>query len=131
LRVRKLIEKFSFFQEKGLEVVTVFQSPPESIRKYVGRQNPPFPVVPDPRHTLYRMYAVENSWWSFVKSGVRITEMISAGAKGFLPGKVEGKVNMVPADFLIGPDLVVAKAYYGKDIGDHLPMTEMERWLDR
>jgi peroxiredoxin len=124
-----LIKKFPLFHEKGLHIVAVFQSPPESIHKYVGRQNPPFPVVPDPDHILYNTYAVENSWWSFLKSGIRIPDMVSAGAKGFLPGRIEGKVNMVPADFLIGPDQVVAKAYYGKDIGDHLPIDEIAQWL--
>lgn len=26
---------------------------------------------------------------------------------------------MVPADFLIGPDLIIQVSYYGSDIGDH------------
>ncbi len=124
-----MIEKFPRFQEQGLAVVTVFQSPPESIRKYVGRQQAPFPIIPDPEHILYGIYALESSWWSFVKSGARIADMLSAGTKGFLPGRVEGKVNMVPADFLIGPDQMVEQAYYGKDIGDHLPMADIEKWL--
>jgi thioredoxin-dependent peroxiredoxin len=36
---------------------------------------------------------------------------------------------MVPADFLIGPDLTVQVAYYGKDIGDHLPVERINGWL--
>jgi hypothetical protein len=37
---------------------------------------------------------------------------------------------MVPADFLIGPDLTVQVAYYGNDIGDHLPLEKINEWLD-
>jgi len=37
---------------------------------------------------------------------------------------------MIPADFLIGPDLVIEKAYYGKDIGDHIPVADVEAWLN-
>ena len=37
---------------------------------------------------------------------------------------------MVPADFLIGPDLTVEVAYYGSDIGDHLPLEKIYQWLD-
>jgi len=38
---------------------------------------------------------------------------------------------MVPADFLIGPDLTVQIAYYGSDIGDHLPIEKICQWLDK
>ena len=37
---------------------------------------------------------------------------------------------MVPADFLIGPDLTVQVAYDGKDMGDHLPIEKIYHWLD-
>ena len=37
---------------------------------------------------------------------------------------------MVPADFLIDPDLTVQVAYYGSDIGDHLPIEKIYEWLE-
>jgi hypothetical protein len=43
---------------------------------------------------------------------------------------MEGIKSMVPADFLIGPDLTVQTAYYGSDIGDHLPLEKIYQWLD-
>ena len=43
---------------------------------------------------------------------------------------MEGIKSMVPADFLIGPDLTVEVAYYGGDIGDHLPIENIYQWLD-
>ena len=122
-------ERYDAFNEKGLSILAVFQSPPESIRRYVGRQNPPFPLIPDPEHQLYGRYAVRGSVWAFIKGGLRIGELVSAGAKGFMPGKMEGKTTMVPADFLIGPDLTVGQAYYGRDIGDHLPFADIDRWM--
>jgi hypothetical protein len=33
----------------------------------------------------------------------------------------------MPADFLIRPDQVVKKAYYGKYPGDHLPFEEIDQ----
>jgi len=51
--------------------------------------------------------------------------------KRFLPGSMEGDWAMVPADFLIGPDLRIAEAFYGHHIGDHLPISRIERFLDR
>ena len=47
---------------------------------------------------------------------------LQAMGKGFLPGRMEGSITLVPADFLIGPDGTILLAYYGRDISDHLPV---------
>ena len=130
LRVQHLIQQYPSYREKGLQMIAVFQSPQASIRKYVGKQNIPFPVIADPARILYRQYGVESSWYGFIKGSFRLSALISATAKGYLPGKMEGKKAMIPADFLIGPDLTVQMAYYGKDIGDHLPIQRIDEWLD-
>ena len=129
LRVHRLVERAPDLRRKGMEMVGFFQSPAESIWQYVGKQDPPFPIVPDPERTVYRMYGVEGSLIGFLKASLKVGDMISAARKGFLPGRMEGEKTMLPADFLIGPDLIVEKAYYGQDIGDHLPLQEIEAWL--
>jgi len=130
LRVQHLIQQYPSFSEKGLQMIAVFQSPPASIRKYVGKQDIPFPVIADFERILYREYGVESSWAGFIKGSLRLSALTSAATKGYLPGKMEGKKAMIPADFLIGPDLTVKVAYYGKDIGDHLPIQRIDEWLD-
>lgn len=55
--------------------------------------------------------------------------MRSMGNKDLLPGHVEGGIHRIPADFIINPHGVIAKAYYGDDIGDHLPLERVERYL--
>ncbi len=131
LRVHHLIQHHASFLERNLNLVAVFQSPPESIRRYVGRQNIPFPVIADPERNLYRLYGVESSWPGFIRGSLRLSMVTSALMKGFLPGKMEGIKSMVPADFLIGPDSTIRVAYYGGDIGDHLPIEQINEWLDR
>ena len=125
LRIHRLIQHYPDFTARDLHLLAFFQSPVESIRKYVGRQDAPFPIVADPGHAVYRAYGVETSWPGFIKGSLRLITLTSAARKGFYPGKMEGKKSMVPADFLIGPDLVVERAYYGKDISDHMPMQEI------
>ena len=125
LRVHRLIEQYPNFKSKGLHLLAFFQSPHESIRKYVGRQEAPFPIIADPDHEAYRAYGVETSWPAFFKGSLRLITVTSAAGKGFFPGKMEGKKSLVPADFLIGPDLLVKKAYYGSDIADHMPVQEI------
>jgi peroxiredoxin len=117
-------------KEIYLHPVAVFQSPKESILKYVGKQSIPFPVIADPERMLYQLYGIESSCSGFIKGSLRLASVTSALMKGFFPGKMEGIKSMVPADFLIGPDLTVQLAYYGRDIGDHLPIKKIYQWLD-
>jgi len=35
----------------------------------------------------------------------------------------------MPAYFLIGPDMTLVRAHYGKELGDHLPIEDIERSL--
>ncbi|MCJ7807662.1 MAG: hypothetical protein MUP73_02940, partial [Dehalococcoidia bacterium] len=94
-----------------------------------GTQDVPFPIIADPRRDIYRLYGVESSWLGYTRGMLRFSNFYKAIWKGFLPGKMEGEKALLPADFLIGPDLIIRKAYYGKDIGDHLPIREIERFL--
>jgi peroxiredoxin len=130
LRVHQLAMRQDEFKAKNLNLIAFFQSPQASIARYVGRQEAPFPIVADPARTIYRQYGVESSWFGFFIAGVtKLPHLIKASLKGFFPGKMEGKTALVPADFLIGPDLKIEVAYYGNDIGDHLPMEELDAWL--
>ena len=70
------------------------------------------------------------SWLGFLRGALRIRAARDAFRQGFHPGKGEGAIAQLPAEFLIGPDLTIERVYYGKDIGDHLPLSEIDAWLD-
>lgn len=131
LRIHELSLKSGEWKAGGLDVLAVFQSPQEKLQQYVGRQQAPFPMIPDPEQALYRLYGVGHSWLGFLKAwAMRLPEIgRSVLGKGFLPGSVEGGIHRIPADFLIRPDGRLAMAYYGHDIGDHLPLERIERYL--
>jgi peroxiredoxin len=131
IRIHRLIQKYPDFRSAGLHLVAVFQSPEESIGRYVGRQDIPFPVVADPGHVLYTRYGVGGSVFGFLTGGLRLPSLASAAMNGYYPGKMEGDITMVPADFLIGPSLRIETAYYGTDIGDHLPCATITNWLEQ
>ena len=130
LRLRQLIQKYEELQARGLHLLAFFQSPAESIQLYAGRQEAPFPVIPDPDRVVYRAYGVESSLSGFIKGGVHLRTLVRATRAGFRPGRMEGSLTLVPADFLIGPDQRVVRSYYGRDIADHIPLREIESWLD-
>jgi thioredoxin-dependent peroxiredoxin len=137
LRVHRMIERYPTYRAQGLEMIAVFESPRESLQRYVGKQQAPFPIIGDPANQLYRLYAVERSWWRLVKTFLTprsaVTTMregtYASMVKGFRPGKIDAGIHRMPADFLIGPDQVVLRAYYGAFPGDHLPFAEIERVL--
>ena len=124
LRVHELIREQGRFSEAGIRILAVFQSPAERIAHYVGQQSPPFPLIPDPDLKLYRLYGVETSWWGVVRTWtVGLPQVFKAVfANGYLPGRVENEVNRIPADFLIASDGQLIDVYYGRDIGDHIPL---------
>lgn len=117
------------WKNENMEMIGVFQSPSESIKKYAPAGEHYFPIIPDPERKLYKLYRVEKSWHGFFRAFLRLGELISMTAKGLLKIDPEGPPNRLPADFLINADGTIHTAYYAKDIGDHIPIDLVEEWL--
>lgn len=131
LRVAQLIAQYPSLREQGLHLVAFFQSPRQSILETVAKQDAPFPIVSDPGRLIYELYGVESSRLGLAKGLLRLSEFWVATKKGLLSIASDGDRKLIPADFLVGPDLTIERAYYGKDIGDHLPLEEIKAWLKR
>ncbi len=133
LRLQELIYKHGDFKEKGLKMIALFESPRESMLKFSGQRKAPFPIIPDPERTIYSRYGVVNSSKLGMVKGLTLgmPRMMKAMGNGYFPGKTEGDAYLMPADFLIGPGFRIETAYYGRDIGDHLPLNQIENWLDK
>jgi peroxiredoxin len=122
LRVSELVEQDAFFKEKDLSLLAIFQSPKDRILEYVGKQNTPFPIIADPEQRLYKLYGVEVSGLGLIRALFKPGKFKEALSKGFHTGTMEGPKSRIPADFIIDEDGIILKAYYGKDIGDHMPI---------
>ena len=132
LRIRDFAVHYPNLHKRGLEVVAFFHSPARSIRSHVGKRYYPFHLVPDPNYIVYRSYGVETSWARFFLSMLLPSfyiDWIRAMRHGIWGG-VDWQMGKMPADFLIGPDGVIRKVHYGRDIGDHLSVKEIEKALD-
>ena len=130
LRIHGLSQRAEEFRQRGLEMVAVFQSPSKNILKHAGKQEHAFSIIPDPQCLLYLRYGVETSWFGMLKAFVgRVPEMVTAMARGFLPGSMQGEKSRLPADFIIEGDGTIIATYYGKDIGDHMPVETVEKYL--
>ena len=138
LRIHGMIERYAAYRDAGIAMIAVFESPRETMLRYVaGRMDAPFPLIADPEDHLYRLYGLEKSWGKFALAFVNPRTAaksfrdasIAGFGKGFWPGKIDAAPHRMPADFLIGPDMVVRKAWYGAYPGDHLPFAMIEQLL--
>ncbi|MFQ6607400.1 MAG: peroxiredoxin family protein [Fidelibacterota bacterium] len=127
LRLFELSQHYKEWQNRGLVMIGVFESPSESISKYLGESKPPFPIIPDPELKLHRLYCAESSWLRFLLSAPLLLRPI---LKGFLPGRMEGDKAILPADFLIDRRGVISTAFYGGHLGDHINISKIESFLE-
>lgn len=119
-RIHEIVQRHAEFERQGIQVVAVFQSPPDRIAQYVGKQSPPFPLVADPELLLYGRYGVVPRVWGMFSP--RVTGAVwRAFRNGFRPGPSDGPEAMIPADFLIDPEGLLWDVYYGRAISDHIP----------
>ncbi|MCK5046070.1 MAG: redoxin domain-containing protein [Candidatus Heimdallarchaeota archaeon] len=128
LRISQLIQQYDDMKKKGLVIIAFFQSPKESMLKYVGKQDVPFSLVTDPKREIYKLYRIEKSWFKYVIGGVS-WKMFKALRKGYKIKDQEGQQNLVPADFLI-ENMVIKRAYYGRSIADHISFKEITQFLE-
>jgi peroxiredoxin Q/BCP len=133
LRIHQLITRNPDFQRRGLTILAVFESPRERVLESVAEQGAPFTLIADPGAVLYDLYGVETSEEKVAQTMQRsdLQETIQeAAAHGFQLMPEEGSnFNRMPADFLIGPDLIVRQAHYADYVMDHLPFADIEKAL--
>ncbi|MBT3299358.1 MAG: AhpC/TSA family protein [Candidatus Marinimicrobia bacterium] len=127
LRIHELTKAYDDLKQNGFNILAVFESPKDSILDYIAKDDLLFPIIPDPERKLYKKYNVESSWVGYLAG---LPTAMKGMLKGFLPGKMEGDLAMIPADFLIGENGIIHTAYYGKNIGDHLPISEIKSFIE-
>ncbi len=129
MRIYELKQRYATYHHMGLEMVSLFHSAREEVQKYVGAQQPPFAIIADPQQAIYRAYGVETSVVGVMAGMFRIGRMIEAYRHGLRLEATGEQISSMPAEFLLGPGLVVERAYYGSDLGDHLSLRDIEEWL--
>ncbi len=133
LRVHELIGQHAHYQEKGLDMLAVFESPRANLLQYVGKQDAPFPIMGDPEARLYDLYRVETSeskvqaTMAAIRTQDRVKEASAAGFE--LTQEPGSNFNRIPADFLIDPDGIIREAFYNERIGKHLDLAVVDTHL--
>jgi thioredoxin-dependent peroxiredoxin len=133
IRIFHLIERSPRYQAQGLSIIAFFESSQEIARAYLDRLRSPFPIVADLQRQVYALYGLETSLLGTVPGSMRnhiYREARERGPgiadklRGFLA--MDGRKFRMPADFLIGPDLPIRRAYYAHDASDFLSFAEVD-----
>ena len=129
LRVYELTQNYHTWKDKNIEVIAVFSSPAEEVRRYVAKHPRPFRLVSDTDLRIYNQYGVEHSVSALFKAlFFKLPRIIGGILKGGYP-QPNPNVKLVPADFLIGPNGEIESVWYGRNTSDHMPMKEVLHFM--
>ncbi|RKN79201.1 redoxin [Paenibacillus ginsengarvi] len=134
LRVRHYIGRYPEWQQQGLDIIAVFESPLANMRSYVGAQNAPFPLIADPKASLYELYGTETSEEkvkaTLADAGTKAA-IAEAAAAGFELTPEEGSnFHRIPAEFLIDENGILQVVHYGRLVTDHLELAAIDRFAE-
>jgi thioredoxin-dependent peroxiredoxin len=129
LRVMELTAKAASYQDH-LQIIAVFQSPAETLQRHRNMQSFPGRMIGDPDKRLFELYQGERSAAKFVIGHLlHPADWVRGVQQGaFDTGRTAGDLLLVPADILIDESGIIQKAHYGRDVTDHLPLSEITRF---
>ena len=130
-RTHELLEHYDTLKQNGLVIISVYESGRETLTQYTSKEEIPFFMIADPDEILYKQFKVRKSWWkTFTGLFNHYNRKHSAGKKLFKSKyDRDGHLNRIGADFLIDENGIIRTAYYGKFVGDHLPVEEIVKWV--
>jgi peroxiredoxin len=134
LRMWHLIRRYPAYQRAGMEVITFFESAPDRAHFYLDRQRAPFPIIADRSGGVYNSYGLGSSLlgvaWAFLMRRDMYREAARLQIGGSLVKNIahmDGRFGRLPGDFLVRPDGRIHLAYYGRDPGDFMLFSDLER----
>jgi len=128
-RVHELIAAWdATFRDLDVLCLAVWQSPREKLQDVLDRYQPPFALISDPQLHLYEAFSVEKGLWKMLGKEVA-TGLAGAREAGIpLVRPWDGPATRRPADFLISPQGTIDVAFYGENVGHHIPFEDVVAW---
>lgn len=130
-RTHQLLEQYDTLKKNNLIIISVYESTKETLTEYSTKEDVPFIMISDPEEKLYKQFKVQKSWRkTFAGLFSNYSRKHSGGKKQFKSEyKRDGSMNRIGADFLVDEKGTIQVAYYGKFVGDHLPVEEITKWV--
>ena len=129
LRLHQLVQNYDRFGG-DFTIVAIFDSPLDNLQQHSTRHGAPFPILADETRYFYHQYDIKRSVWGMLKGMlIRFPSLLKAiVSHGYTPTSIKGKLDTMPADFLVDDSGIIKLAYHGKDEGDHLDIDIIEQF---
>jgi hypothetical protein len=130
-RTHELLSVYDTLKKNNLIIISVYESTRETLTEYSTKEQVPFFMIADPSEVLYRKFKVQRSWWKTIKGRFSDYSTKHSGGKKLFKSNYsrDGHLNRIGADFLIDETGIIQVAYYGKYVGDHLPVADIVKWI--
>jgi len=131
LRVHELTKLREALESKNMVMIFMFESSNAHLKRSSFHQEvSPIPLIGDPEKKIYAQYGVEASVFKALSTLFTSGVMADFKKGNSLPLPQEkdkdASQTMIPGDFLIDENFNIVKAYYGKDIRDHIAISEIK-----
>lgn len=125
-RIFELTRHYREWKKIGIQVIVVFNEKETTLKTFFGSKPRPFPVIADPKLTLYKLYGVKR----LIGRDITAPKL---NAPRWLNTLFRGKLawlnpagRIMPADFLINPDGIITTVWHGTNEHDHIPLERLE-----
>lgn len=129
LRLKEVAERHASVAAHGVDVLAVFPSPENRVKKYVEKYAPPFRTAADPEQRVFEALGSETSWAGELRSAVNLPKVMKALVRTKMsPLAIDGAIHRMPSEYLVNPDGVIAHVHYGEELDDGFPIREVLAW---
>ena len=130
-RFHELEDQTDYFKSKNVVLIGVYESTSQNMKQFLEGENPYSIMIPNHDETLYNLYNVDKSTGKIIKGVFNgAIEKSKKGKKLFKTKiKQDGNSNRIGADFIIDEKGNVLMAYYGKFLGDRIPIEKVKEIL--
>jgi peroxiredoxin len=113
------------FEAAGLQVIAVAHGEPKHAARYCGKFAPSIACLVGAGTAPFETYGIGQVGIKAGLSPNMTVNLLRQYAKGNFGGEITGDVLRMTASFVIDRQGIVRYAYYGKDISDHAPITDI------
>jgi len=113
----RLAELVQIKKELGddFEIVAIFQSEIEHLKKHSNKHFANFPILADPNKQYYEMFDVNNSLSGMFKGMImRMPTVIKGMSRGYIPREISKRLLIMPLSLLVDEQGVIQSVYQGK-----------------
>lgn len=123
-RFHELEAERTLFEQKGLVLLSIYESSSDNVKVLKDTNQYYQILIPNPGGELYELYTVEISKGKVLKGLTNgALKKANQGKKLFTQKiKKDGNANRIAADFLIDENGNIIYAYYGRFLGDRMPI---------